>query len=125
MTEKFIVNPDGLKNASVPLVALAERIRSAANGVAARISADGNRPWGSGKAGRQFAEGYVPVARDLIEALSGIYDVLDSSAVKLNTMGKGFSNANEGAMEATARLNGQLDGHQGRGGSGGGRGGRG
>jgi hypothetical protein len=68
----------------------------------------------------------VPVARDIITAGSGIHEVLSTSAVNLNTMAKGFSNANEGAMQATSRLNGQFGGNQGRGGSGGGggRGGR-
>ncbi|GAB1340294.1 hypothetical protein ACE1SV_68840 [Streptomyces sp. E-15] len=124
MAENFIVNPDGLQNASVPLVSLAERILSAVNGAAARISADGNKPWGNDKSGRRFAEGYVPVAEDIIKAGSGIHEVLGTSAVNLRTMAKGFSNANEGATQATTRLNGQLGGNQGRGGSGGGRGGR-
>ncbi|UFR02334.1 hypothetical protein KBP30_14600 [Streptomyces sp. Go40/10] len=120
----FIVNPDGLQSASVPLVALAERLGGAFKAAAARIAADGSKAWGNDKPGQRFAAGYVPVAEDIIKAGSGIHEVLGTSAENLRSMAKVFSNANENAMQVTGRLNGQIGGTQTRGGSGGGRGGR-
>ncbi|WP_030737820.1 hypothetical protein [Streptomyces sp. NRRL S-31] len=120
MAENFIVNPDGLQNASVPLRALAERLGGFFEAASAVI-ADGSKAWGDDKPGRQFASRYVPVARDIIEAGQGIRTVLTTTGENLHEMGKGFSSANENSMQATSRLNGQFGGTQGRGGSGGGR----
>ncbi|WP_225826403.1 hypothetical protein [Streptomyces naphthomycinicus] len=120
----FIVNPDGLQTASVPLVALAERLGGSFQAAAALIAAHGSKAWGNDKPGQRFAAGYVPVAEDIFKALSGIHEVLGTSAVNLRTMAKTFANADESALRATGRLNGQLGGTQSRGGSGGGRGGR-
>ncbi|MFF5536246.1 hypothetical protein ACFY71_27830 [Streptomyces cinerochromogenes] len=120
----FIVNPDGLQTASVPLVALAERLGGAFKAAAARIAADGSKPWGNDKPGQRFAAGYVPVAEDIIKAGSGINEVLGTSAENLRTMAKVFTNANQAATQITGRLNGQLGGTRSGGGNGGGRGGR-
>ncbi|MET8948851.1 hypothetical protein ABZX30_36395 [Streptomyces sp. NPDC004542] len=124
MPEKFVVNPDGLQSASVPLVALAERLEGAFKSAAAQLSADGSRAWGNDKPGAQFASGYVPAAQDIIKAGSGIGQVLGTSAQNLRAVAKVFQNANEAAIQDTTRLSGRLGGSSGRGGSGGGRGGR-
>ncbi|MFB0619628.1 hypothetical protein [Streptomyces sp. AGS-58] len=122
MPEKFVVNPDGIQRASVPLVALAERLGGAFKEAAARLSADGSRAWGNDAPGQRFASRYVPTAEDIIKAGSGVGEVLGTSAENLRLMAKVLTDANEAAKTTTGRLNGQFGGNQGRGG--GGRGGR-
>ncbi|MEU3862029.1 hypothetical protein AB0F03_32490 [Streptomyces sp. NPDC028722] len=125
MPEKFVVNPDGIQRASVPLVALAERLGGAFQQAAARLAADGSKAWGNDKPGQRFASGYVPAAEDIIKAGSGVSEVLDTSAENLRSMAEVLARANEAAKSTTGRLNGRLGGTQGRGGGGGGgRGGR-
>ncbi|MET9453338.1 hypothetical protein [Streptomyces cinerochromogenes] len=124
MPEKFIVNPDGVQRASVPLVALAERLSNAFKAAGARLAADGSRAWGNDKPGQRFASGYVPTAEDIIKAGGGVGEVLATSAENLRAMAKVLTDANEAAKTTTGRLNGQFGGGQSRGGGGGGRGGR-
>ncbi|MEW2625023.1 hypothetical protein [Streptomyces sp. NPDC048106] len=117
----FIVNPQGLTSGCVPLEDLAGRLNSLFKMAGARIAADGSKAWGNDKPGQRFAAGYLPVAEDILKAGSGIYEALAASVDDLRTMARVFTNANEGAMQSTGRLNGQLGGTtQGRG-SGGGR----
>jgi hypothetical protein len=122
MPENFSVNPDGLQNASVPLVALAERLGGAFKEAAAWRAADGSKAWGNDKPGRQFASGYVPTAEDILTGGNGLSQVLGTSAENLRAMAKNFADANTAATQITGRLNGQTGGSGGGSGRGGGRG---
>lgn len=51
--------------------------------------------WGDDGTGQVFAAAYLPAAQGVVEALSGLRDVLLGVAEGLETMGKGYARTEE------------------------------
>lgn len=90
MSDYFAVDPEGLAKNAPNVRAFADQMRSVVTRLQSGLDSFGEC-WGNDAMGKAFATQYLTPRDQMISGLSGVADVLDSTADGLETMSKGFA----------------------------------
>ncbi|MFC1408806.1 WXG100 family type VII secretion target [Streptacidiphilus sp. N1-12] len=99
----FSVDTDGLHRQLPYVRQLAEHIRSVGSNLEARLGALGE-PWGDDASGKEFLDQYQNPHHELLEGISGVGQVLDSTADGIQTMALRFTQLEEENTAAARQL---------------------
>jgi uncharacterized protein YukE len=101
VSDYLAVDPDALAKNAPHVRAFSDQMRNVVTRLQGRLDSLGDC-WGDDPMGKAFATNYLNPRDQMFDGLSGLVDVLDSTADGLETMAKGFTQT-EDQNVATAR----------------------
>jgi WXG100 family type VII secretion target len=104
VSDTFAVDPEGLAKHAPNVRAFSDQMRAVVTRLHSQLDSLGDC-WGDDSMGKAFESQYTDSRDRMLEGLTGISDVLDSTAEGLETMAKGLADAESQNVASARALN--------------------